>query len=191
MGNLHDGEDLEEVVLGKVLVRVVGVQSPEVVDQQVEDAENDDEHDSAELGLETDNNHDASDKSKQTDADSPEVPVAAEDEADEEEDEENTARELKVHLAVLLVELRKTSRGKLLAHPRIRKHHQKSSHDGQVAQEEVEVKDESVAETLEDNDTNETDNTVVRVLSCDDHDGADSHGDYVYDQKKVGETAGN
>lgn len=157
------------------------MQGPEVVDQKVEDAENDDEHDGAELGLETNDDHDAGDKSEQADADPPEVPVAAENEADEEEDEQDATGELEVHLAVLLVELRETSRGELLAHPRIRKHHQQSAHNGQVAQEEVQIEDESVAEALEDDDTNEPDNTVVRVLSCDDHDGADGHGDYVYD----------
>lgn len=75
-----DGQNLEEIVLGKVLVRVVGVEleiyvsniflsspkmefatySPEVVDKEVKDAQDDDQKSGAELGLETDNNHDAS-----------------------------------------------------------------------------------------------------------------------------------
>lgn len=188
---LHNGENLEEIVLGEILVRVVRVQSPEVVDQKVENAENNNQHDGAELGLESHNDHDACDESEQADADSPEVPVAAEDEANEEEDEQDTASELEVHLAVLLVKLGETSRSKLLADPRVGKDHEKTSHDGQIAKEEVEVEDEAVAETLEDNDANETKDTVVGVLSCNDHNGADSHGDYVYDEEEVGEAVGD
>jgi hypothetical protein len=191
MRDLHNGEDLEEIVLGEVLVRVVRVQGPEVVDQKVEDAEDDDEHDGAELCLETNDDHDAGHESKQANADPPEAPVAAEDEADEEEDEQDTASELEVHLAVLLVEGRETSRGELLADPRVGKHHQETAHDGQVAQEEVEVEDQPVSETLEHHDANETEDAVVRVLSCDDHDRADGHGDYVYDQEQVGEAVGD
>ena len=167
------------------------MQSPEVVDQQVEDAENDNQHDGAELGLESHNDHNTGDESEQADADSPEVPVATEDEADEEEDQQDTTSELEVHLAVLFVKLGETSGSKLLAHPRVGEDHEKAAHDGQIAQEEVQVEDETVAETLENNHANEAEDTVVGVLSCDDHNGADSHSDYVYDEEQVGEAAGD
>jgi hypothetical protein len=191
MRGLHNGEDLEEIVLGEVLVRVVRVQGPEVVDQKVEDAEDDDEHNGAELGLESNDDHNAGNEPKQANTDPPEAPVATEDEADEEEDEQDTTSELEVHLAVLLIESRETSRGKLLADPRVGKHHQEAPHDGQVAQEEVEVEDQPVSKTLEHHHTDEAEDAVVRVLSCDDHDGADGHSDYVRDQEQVGEAVGD
>jgi hypothetical protein len=90
--NLHNGEDLEEVVLGEILVGVVWVERPEIVDHDVEDAEDYDEHDGAPLGLESNDDHDASDETKKADSDSPEVPVTAENEAHKEEDEQDTAR---------------------------------------------------------------------------------------------------
>lgn len=154
ISDLHNGEDLKEIVLGEVLVGVVGVEGPEVVDQKVEDAENNDKHDGAELGLETHDDHDAGNESKQANADPPEAPVTAENEADEEENEQDTTSELEVHLTVLLVESRETRRGELLADPRVGKHHQEASHDGQVAQEEVQVEDQTVSETLENHHAN-------------------------------------
>jgi hypothetical protein len=94
---------LEEVVFGKVLVWVVWVKlfqvreaslggnsvtySPEVVDKDVEDAENQDQENSGELGFETNDNHDASNKAKQANEYSPNVPFTGKDEANEEEDE--------------------------------------------------------------------------------------------------------
>ena len=150
--NLHNRQDLEEVILRKILVRVVGVQGPPVVDVEVEDAEDQHQHDGRELGLESNNNHDAGNESKQASHDPPEAPVTAENEADKEEDEQNTTSELEVHLLVLLVELGKTGWGKLLANPRVREHHHQTTHDREVAQEKVQVEDEAVSDALHDND---------------------------------------
>src|SRR5690242_1585846 len=127
--NLHNRENLEEVVLGEVLVRVMGVQSPPVVDVEVEDAENQHQHDRGKLGLEANNNHDASNEAEQASHDSPETPVATEDKANKEENEQNTSSKLEVHFLVLLVELGKTGRGKLLANPGIRENHHETAHD--------------------------------------------------------------
>jgi len=67
--------------------RTSATYSPEVVDEDVEDAQNDNEQGGAGLGLKTDNNHDAGDEADERDDDAPDGPLAAEDEADEEEDE--------------------------------------------------------------------------------------------------------
>lgn len=109
------------------------MQRPEVIYQNIEDAEDDHQHDGTELGLEANNHHDTSNEAKQADADPPEAPVTPEDKADEEEDEQNAPGELEIHLAILLIQLWKTSRGELLAHPGVGQDHQKASHDGQVA----------------------------------------------------------
>jgi hypothetical protein len=131
--NLHNREDLEEVVLRKVLVRVVRVQSPPVVDVEVEDAEDKHQHNSRKLGLKANNNHDAGNESEQASHDSPKAPVATEDEANEEEDEQNTPGKLEVHLLVLLVKLGKTGRSELLTNPGVRKNHHETSHNREVA----------------------------------------------------------
>jgi hypothetical protein len=186
-----DGQDLEEVVLGKVLVGVVLVESPEVVDQQVEDAQNDNEKGGAVLGLESNDNHDARDATKGRDNDAPERPLATEDKSDEEEDQEDTASQLEVHLAVLLVDLGKTCKDLSLAHPRIRQDHDQTTNDGEVSEEEVEIEDETVTKSLSDNNAHETGDSVVGVLSDDDQGGAREHGDDVDKQEQVGDTGGN
>lgn len=176
---------MEEVVLRKVLVGVVRVQFPPVVNVEVEDAENKHQHDSRELGLEAHNHHDASHESQKTSDDSPEAPVAAEHESNKEEDEENASSELEIHLLVLLVKLGKAGRRKLLAHPRVGEHHEQTAHDGQVAQEEVEVKDKAVANALQDHDGHESRNAVLGVLSENDAEGADGHEDDVGNEEHV------
>lgn len=191
MPNLHNGKDLEEVVLRKVLVGVVWVQSPPVVDVEVEDAENKHQHDRRELGLEANNNHNTGNEAEQASHDSPETPVAAENEANEKKDEQNTSSKLEIHLLVLLVELRKTGRGELLAHPRIGKDHHETTHNRKVAQEEVQVKDQAVSNTLHNHHAHKTSYGVFRVLSCDNHDRAYSHCDYVDDEECVGESVPN
>ena len=189
--NLHNREDLEEVVFREVLVGVVGVQSPPVVDVEVEDAQNEHQHDRRELGLETNNNHDASNETEQASHNSPETPVTAENEADEEEDEQDTSSELEIHLLVLLVELRKTSRSELLANPGVGQDHHQTAHNGKVAEEEVQVENETISDALHNHNAHETSHSVFRVLSCDDHDRADSHCDYVDDEECVGKTVPN
>ena len=182
---------MEEVVLGKVLVGVVRVQSPPVVDVEVEDAENKDEHDGGELGLKANNDHDASNQSQKTGNDSPETPVAAEDKANEEEDEQDTSSELEVHLPVLLVKLGETGRSKLLANPRVGKDHEQTAHDGKIAEEEVEVEDETVSEALQYNHAHEPTNAVFGELSCNDAHGAESHGEDVDNEEQMRYTVGD
>lgn len=165
--------------------------SPEVVDQDVEDAENDNEKRGAPLGLETDDNHDASHKANGRNNDSSNGPGSTENKAHKEEDEQDTTSKLKVHFAVLFLKLGKTGKDLRLAHPRVGEDHQETTHDGQVAEEEVEVENEAVAESLDDDDSNETSDGVIGVLAGNNERGANGHGNDVQDQEYMGETAGN
>jgi len=158
---------------------------PEVVHENVEHAEKHDENDSAPLGLESDDHHDAGNESEQADYDTPEGPLAREDESDEQEDKKNATSELEVHLAVLLVKLRETGRNKPLANPGIRKDHEKTTDHTQVAQEEVQVKDQSVTKGLGHDNPQESSNGIFAVLPCDNEDRASGHGNDVGDQEKM------
>ncbi|KAI6770245.1 hypothetical protein HG530_004874 [Fusarium avenaceum] len=152
---------------------------PEVVDQEVENAQNDNEQSSTVLGLESNNHHDTRNATEGRDNDAPERPLATEDKSDEEEDEQNSASQLEVHLAILLVNLRKTSKDLSLANPRVRQDHDQATNDRQVSEEEVQIENKSVAQSLSDDDTHETSDGVVGVLSDDDKSGAGEHGNDV------------
>lgn len=162
--------------------------SPEVVDQDVENTQNEDQKSGAELGLETNDNHDTGEETDQGDDNSPERPVTAPDKANEQEDEQNTTGQLKVHLAVLFVNGRQSSKSLGLSNPRIGEHHQKSTNDGQVSQEEVEVEDETVAESLNDHDAHEAGNRIVGVAAGNDEEGTRNHGDNVSEEEDVVQT---
>lgn len=114
---------------------------PEVVHEDVENAQDEDQQNGAKLGLESDHNHDASHEANQRDHDSPQRPLAAPDEADEQEDQEDTSCKLEVHLAVLLVNRGQTSKSLSFPDPGVRQYHHKSTNNGQIAQEEVHVED--------------------------------------------------
>lgn len=161
--------------------RLIYTHSPEVVDQDVEDAEDNNQEGGAVLGLETDNDHDASASSQEANHNTPDGPLAAEDEADEEEDQENTTSQLEVHLPVLLINLGETGKGLGLADPGIGQNHEKTADDGQVSEEEVEVEDQAVSKSLGDNDAHEAGHSVIRVFPGDDEDGAEEHGEHIGD----------
>ena len=97
---------------------------PEVVDKDVEDAQDGDEDDGAPLGLETHNDHDAGDESDHDDRHATNAPLAGEDEANEQENEQDAAGELEVHLAVLLVELGQAGGRELFADPAVGQDHE-------------------------------------------------------------------
>lgn len=206
-----NGQDLEKVVLGKVLVGVVLVQlrvglvsllllcmwrpgstyRPEIVDKQVKDAQNDNEKSSAELGFEAYSNHNRCASAENGDNNTPNGPLAARHEADKQEDEKDTPGELEVHLAILLVDLGETGKRLGLAHPGIGQNHEQSANNGQIAQEKVQVEDEAVADALGNDDAHEPARGVVRVLSDDHHGRARGHYNHVGDEKEVGYTVGD
>lgn len=162
--------------------------SPEVINQHVENAQQHDQKDSAPLGLESNNDHNTRNETEQADNDSPQTPLAGEDKADEEEDQEHTTSELDVHLAVLLVQLRQSGWDELLAHPRVRQHHEQTTDDTQVAEEEVEIEDETVSETLRDHDGEQTGDRHLGVFTGDNEEGTYRHGNDVEDEEGMRET---
>lgn len=111
--------------------------------------------------------------------------MAAEDKANEEEDEQDAASQLEVHLAVLLVDLGETGKSLGLSDPRVGQDHDEATNDGQVSEEKVQVEDEAVAEGLGHDDTHEAGDGVVGVLSDDDENGAREHGENVGEKEKV------
>lgn len=69
------------------------VDAPEVVDEDVEDAEHQDQEPCRPLRLETDGDHDARHQADDGDEHAGDAPLSTEDESDEEEDEQDAARE--------------------------------------------------------------------------------------------------
>lgn len=158
---------------------------PEVVHEDVENAENHNEHDRAPLRLESNDDHNTCHSTDEDDQYTPKAPLTGKDEADEQEDEKHSAGKLEVHFAVLLVQLRKTRGGKLLPYPAVRKDHDEPTHHREVTQEKVEVKNQSVAQCLCDDHANESADGVLAMLPGDNKDAASSHSNDVYDEKDV------
>lgn len=165
--------------------------SPEVVHKNVKDAKNNNQERSAVLGLESNNHHDTSNGSQDAHQDTPQGPLAAEDEAHKEEDQQHTASQLEVHLAVLLIDLGQTSKSLGLANPRIRQDHKQTTDNGQVSEEEVEIEDQAVAEGLRDHNPHQPSNCVIRVFPNNNERGTREHGDHVGDQENVRDSARN
>ena len=171
--------------------KCVGAYRPPVVDQDVENTENNHEDNGAPLGLESNDNHHARHKSEDAHENPPEAPRAGKDEPDEQENQQHTSRELDIHLAVLLVELREPGRDEALAHPGIREDHEEATNDAEVADEEGEVEDETVTEGLGDDDAEKACDAVFTSFPGNDEERADKHRDDVCDQEEVRYSPGN
>lgn len=156
---------------------------PEVIHKQVEDAQDNDQHDRAPLGLESNNHHDACHESQYAHEYPPKAPIAREDEPDEQKDQQYPARQLKVHLPVLFVDLGKACGCELDANPRIGQNHEETAHDRKVAKEEIQVEYQAISQRLRDDNTYETTNGIYCLFPGDDEDGAYSHCDDI-DQKE-------
>jgi hypothetical protein len=70
--------------------------------------------------------------------------------------------------AIVVTECRETSKCTLASDHRVGEDHQQATHNREVAEEEVDVEDESVAETLNEDDTQETSHRNFRVPLHDD-----------------------
>lgn len=164
---------------------------PPIIHEQVEDAKNNDQHNSAELSLEPNHNHDTGNETEEANCDSPEAPVPSENEASEQEDQEHTSGELDIHLAILLIQLRQSSGDEPLADPGIREDHEQAANDGEVAQEEIQVEDKTVAESLRNDDAEKTGNSFLGVFAGDDQNGTGEHDDDIGDEEEVGDAPGD
>lgn len=92
---------------------------PEVVDENVENAQNDDKHHATELRFESNHDHDAGDQAEQANDHPPEGPCPGEDKADEEKNQQHSSTKLEVHFPVLLIERGKTRRCKSFPDPAV------------------------------------------------------------------------
>lgn len=79
---------LEEVTLG-----MRAVYAPEVVDEDVEDAEGDHEEGGGPFGLEADSDHNAGGKTNKGDEETGDAPLSSDHEPEEEEDEQDASSE--------------------------------------------------------------------------------------------------
>lgn len=179
------GARIEELVNRDKADRGYQSYRPEVVNQNIEHTQKNNKNNSTPLGLETDNDHDARDQTEQANQDAPEAPLTRENEADEQEDKQHTTSKLHVHLAVLLIELGQTGRDELLADPRVGQHHEQTTDNTQITQEKVEIEDKTIAQTLCDNNSEQSRDGVLGLLACDDQSGTDGHCDDVDDQEEV------
>jgi len=174
---------LEEVVFGKVLLRMVLMERPKVVDQNVKDRQNDDKEDSAVLGLETNDDHDGCDGSNDGYKDSPESKFTRENEADKQENQENTSTQLDIHLLVTLVQSWKSSSHQSLSDPRFGQNEQKTTDDRQISKKEVEIKDESITNALHEDDSHQNSGSVFGLTASNHIYRGHGHGNDVEDQE--------
>lgn len=164
---------------------------PEVVDQDVENTQDHDENDSAPLRLEPDCNHHTRHSAYGDHGNPSRCPVTREHESDEQEDQQHTPGQLEIHLPILLIQLRQARRGELLAYPRVGEDHQQAAHDREVAEEEVQIENETVAERLGYDDGDEAGDGLLGVLADDDEEGTGRHGEDVGDEEDVGDAVGD
>jgi hypothetical protein len=170
---------LQEVALG-----VLRWDTPEVVGKRIEDAEDDDQEGCGPPGLEADCNHGAGGETEDGDEQPGDTPLSLDDETDEEEDEEYTTGEEEARWqegyrsetiggnhttnalfsTVRLADGRQTGKQLLSCNHRFTEDHEKTADDREVAKEEGQVEDETVTETLDDNNCQKTSYCVFSVF---------------------------
>ena len=152
---------------------------PPVVDQNIEYTQNHHKDNGTPLRLKAHRDHHTRHQPNANHNDPPKTPGPGKHESTDQEYQQHASSKLEVHLAILLVDLRQAGGGELLAHPAVRQDHEQSAHDAEVAEEEVEVEDQAVAERLRDDDADESDHRVFAVFADDDQSAGGGHGDDV------------
>lgn len=141
---------------------------PKVVDKQVENTQNHDQEARAPPSLESNHHHDASAQAEHRDNDSCERPFALNDESDEKEDEQHSACKLEVDLAVGFAQAWQTGKDVvLLGRETVGENHEQTTNYREVAEEEVEIENETVTETLDDDNAEQCGNRDLGVLAHD------------------------
>ena len=158
---------------------------PEVVDEDVEHAQQHHQQDGTQFRLEPNHNHDTSHEPKHANNNPPNAPISRKDEPDEQENQQYPSAKLYIHLAVLFIDTRQAGECNSLPDPAVTQHHEQSAHDREIAQEEVQVEDQAVAECLDNDDGNETRDRDLRVLADYDEGAADGHKDHVEEEEDV------
>lgn len=159
--------------------------SPEVIHQQVKDAQNHHQHNRTPLGLESHHYHHTRHKPKQTNHHPPKPPLPCKHKPHKQKNQQHPSRKLKIHLSILLIHLRQSGRREFRTHPAVAKNHKEPAHDAEVAQEEVEVENEAVAESLGDDNADKAEDGAVGMFAYDDKSGADDHGNDIDKEEGV------
>ena len=83
--------------------------------------------------------------------------------------------EIILFTTVTLTQGGQAGEGLLPRRHRVRENHEEATNNGKIAKEEVEIEYKSIAETLNDDNTEQTENRVFRVALQDDSRGAGKH----------------
>ena len=164
---------------------------PPVIHQNIEDTQDHDQDNRTPLGLEAHRNHHTRHQPNANHDHPSETPIPGKHKPDEKENQQHSPSKLEIHLAILFVDLWQAGGRELLPHPAVGEDHEQAAHDAEVAQEEVEVEDEAVAEGLGHDDASQPDDGVFAVFADDDEDRAGGHGDDVENEEEVCYPAGN
>lgn len=136
--------------------------SPPIVGENVENAQHHNKECGRPLGLETNGNHDTSGKTNDRNKNAHEAPFALKNEAKEKEDQEDSAGKEEVFPAVVLTKGWQAREDRFTGDHGIAENHEETTNNTQVAEEEVQVKDETITESLDNNNTEKTSNSVLR-----------------------------
>ncbi len=121
----------------RILIRRWASYRPEIVDQDIEDAQDDHQHHRTPFRLEPHYYHDTSNEPEYTDHHPPNAPLAWEDKPDKEKDQQHPPGKLDIHFAIFLIHWREARGCKLLANPWVAENHEEATHNTKVAEEEV------------------------------------------------------
>jgi len=144
------------------------VNAPPIIGKYVEDGQQYNQEGCGPLGLETNSDHDAGGEAEQRHEDTTDAPRTLEDKANEEEDQEDTASKLEVFPPVILSHARNAGKKLLSRTQSVTKDHEQATDDGKVAEEEVEVEDETIAKALNDDDGEKAAHSILGVALSDD-----------------------
>jgi hypothetical protein len=162
--------------------------APPVVGKHVEHAQDEHEERGRPLGLEPYRNHTARAQPNDRHEHPPDAPLSLNHESQKEEDEQDPTgkkeaanqrvnsleitwsciRSALLFLSVVLADVWKSSKRSSSGDHRVAKDHEQSTNHTQVAQEEVEVENESITEPLRDDNTEQSTNSKFGVLLRDD-----------------------
>jgi len=124
---------------------------------------NNDEEDGRPLGFKADSYHDAGGKTEQRDNHSGDAPLALDDESKEQEDKEHSTGKQEVFFAVSFTHGRESSEEFLPCNHCLAEDHDETANNAQIAKEEVEIENETVTETLNNDYTEETSHSILSI----------------------------